>query len=130
MRHLFPYEMHDKFPNRCPRENCGVRLKRDWALGVMPQMFNQVTVVMRCPECGLVFGFMMAAGMVREYIDALDLDPKRGRLGDTFPRQPLADVEGTALADILRTNPLAMLRKFRRMEELGRDHGDTKPDDV
>ena len=125
---MYPYETHKKFPDRCPKENCGVKLKRDWALGVMPQMFNQVTVVLRCRECGLVFGFMMASGMVREYLDALELDPRRGRLADTFPSEPMADAEGTALADLLRTNPLAMLKRFRRMEELGEDHGETTDD--
>lgn len=123
---MFGYEVHKKFPNRCPRENCGVKIKRDWALGVMPQMFNQVTVVVRCRECGLVFGFMMAAGMVREYLDSLQLDPRRGRLGDTFPAHPLADVEGTRLEEILRTNPLAMIEKFRRLEEVGRDGGESE----
>ena len=127
---MFPYETHDKFPDRCPKETCGVKLKRDWALGVMPQMFNQVTVVIHCRECGLTFGFMMAAGMVREYLDALAVDTRKGRLGDTFPRDPMADAEGTALAKILRTNPLAMLQRFRRMEELGDDHGESREYDT
>ena len=126
---MFPYETHDKFPDRCPADTCGVKLKRDWALGVMPQLFNQVTVIVRCRECGAIFGYMMAAGMVRQYLDELPVDVRLGRLGDTFPHEPLADVEGTALANILKTNPLAMLQRFRRMEELGEDHGEELDDE-
>ena len=123
---MFPYETHDGFPNRCPGNTCGVKLKRNWAVGVMPQVFNQVTVVFRCRECGLVFGFMMSSGMVREYVGSLELDEKCGRFDDVFSRKPMAVSEGSALANILRESPLSIITKFRRIEELSEDYGEER----